>query len=276
MEETHNSKENPFSFLESMMAQASSFWEPLTKTESSSDASSPLGFWQESLKTWQAFQEGQGTNGSSPNAWTEMARSGWETMAKMASTSNGEAPFWSMGAGAENSREIMQRLMGFVAEEMGRFASLPALGLLRNYHEKAAEVTEKCNHFVLTLTEYLFLMFTPFEGAARMVQESIKASTSGEGQRWDSDAVYNLWLKELERAFFTLYSSEKYLQALRRVVEAMGEYNLARQAVLSDCLRAMGVPSERDLDDLYKDLYDIKKRIASLEKAKSNRGRKKT
>jgi len=43
----------------------------------------------------------------------------------------------------------------------------------------------------------------------------------------------------------------------------------ARNAITQDLLKTMAVPTQDELDELYKELYQLKKRIKILEKEKS-------
>jgi len=46
----------------------------------------------------------------------------------------------------------------------------------------------------------------------------------------------------------------------------MSEFSMAKNAVLEDFLSAFPIPKQTDMDDLYHELYVLKKRIKALEK----------
>lgn len=252
-----------------------------------SDSSNPWGSWEPAMDAWKQFQES-----CSPGAFADpfqlvkeqgfkqfekMTKDGWNN--KLFSFGGDAPPFswpqspftWaqpSFGQGASElfgGKDTFKDFFKMMSGEMSRFTSIPQLGPSRNYQGKVVGVMEKGNQFLLTLGEYMALMFTPLEHAMQMVQSTVKGLTDEQRGSLTSEAVYEMWLKELEQGYFTLYGSEEYLGLLKRLVTAMGEFNLARQAYMGDCLKQMGIPSESDLDDLYRDLYNLKKKISSLE-----------
>jgi predicted nucleic acid-binding Zn-ribbon protein len=50
---------------------------------------------------------------------------------------------------------------------------------------------------------------------------------------------------------------------------ALEDLMTARNAITQDLLKTMAVPTQDELDELYKELYQLKKRIKILEKEKS-------
>ena len=239
------------------------------------------------MDAWKHFQES-----CSPDAFTnpfqlvkdqgfkqfeKLTKEGWD---KLLSLGDGftppfswaQSPFaWSQpsyGMGISElfgGKDTFKDMFKLMSGEMSRFTSIPPLGLSRNYQGKVVAMVEKGNHFLLTLAEYLYLMFTPLEQAMQMVQSTVKGLTDEQRVSLTPEVVYETWLKELEQGYFTLYGSEEYLGLLKRLVSTMGEFNLARQTYMGDCLKLMGIPSENDLDDLYRDLYNLKKKISTLE-----------
>jgi len=238
--------------------------------------------WEPAMDAWKQFQESCSSGAFTGQfdlvreegfkQFEKMAKGGWENFVSMGDGLNpsmnwGQYPFGlgipDMFGGKGAFKEVFKLMSG----EMNRFVSIPPLGLSRNYQEKVVEVVEKGNQFLLTLAEYMFLMFSPLEQSMQMVQATMEGFTDEQRRSLTPETVYETWLKELEQGYFTLYGSEEYLGLLKRLVSAMGEFNMARQNFISDFLKLMGVPSENDLDDLYRDLYTVKKKLSDLEKS---------
>ena len=56
---------------------------------------------------------------------------------------------------------------------------------------------------------------------------------------------------------------------MARVFDSMAEFVIARQGLLKDLLAVLTLPTQEDMDALYKELYVLKKRVKELEKEKS-------
>ncbi|GEM_PF-1426173 len=292
---------DPTQFMDAVVKNSTRFWEgmagfswPTQDTSGSSkeagtesDSFNPWEPWEPAMEAWKQFQEScspetfadpfQMVREEGFKQFEKVTKDGWDKLLSMGEGltppfswaqspfSWGQAPFGMGAAELFGGKDTFKEILKLMSGEMNRFTSIPPLGLSRNYQGKVVEVVDKGNQFLLTLGEYMFLMFSPLEQAMQMVQATVKGLTDEERQSLTPESVYETWLKELEQGYFTLYGSEEYLGILKRLVSAMGEFNLARQNYMSDCLKLMGIPSENDLDDLYRDLYSLKKKISSLE-----------
>jgi polyhydroxyalkanoate synthesis regulator phasin len=68
----------------------------------------------------------------------------------------------------------------------------------------------------------------------------------------------------------TLFKSPEYSQTLGKTLNAMGEYTVARKKILEDVLQMLPVPTHSEVDELYKEIYLLKKRLKKLEKKSGN------
>jgi hypothetical protein len=70
-----------------------------------------------------------------------------------------------------------------------------------------------------------------------------------------------MWIKILEGHYMTLLKSPGYLDSLGSIIIAAGNYTVARQEVLGGLLKTLQIPTYKDLDELGKDLYRLKKKV---------------
>ena len=81
-----------------------------------------------------------------------------------------------------------------------------------------------------------------------------------------SKTYYNLWIKLLEGHYMELFKQLEYSTAMAKTLDALNGYVEARQAVVNDVLKQFNVPSHQDLDELYKEIYLLKKRMRDYER----------
>ena len=62
------------------------------------------------------------------------------------------------------------------------------------------------------------------------------------------------------------------LATLGRILDSLGDYLVARQEILQDAMQALPVPSQKEMDELYREIYLLKKRIKALEKNRDGNG----
>jgi polyhydroxyalkanoate synthesis regulator phasin len=73
-------------------------------------------------------------------------------------------------------------------------------------------------------------------------------------------------LKVLEGHFMTLFQTPEYVNTLGRTVTSLAEFSAARDEALEDVLKMFPVARKSDMDDLAREVYELKKRLRKLEK----------
>jgi len=152
-------------------------------------------------------------------------------------------------------------------KEFQQFFQIPQLGLMRTYQEKANQAVDKYNLFQSTLSEFLSLLSLPFNRSMQVMQEKLGEMAEKEGLAEDTKVYYNMWVKVLEGHFMTLFQTPEYVETLSRTVNALADYAAARNAALEDMLSMLPVAKRTEVDDMARELYELKKRLRKLEKA---------
>jgi hypothetical protein len=232
------------------------------------------------VKNWQALATSMATP-ESMNALFKGTSAMPEVLFKLAQT--------SMGSVAELHQKMLQRIgrMGKSVEaykfedldeniyrlwtdiyekELRQFFNMPQLGLLRTYQERAGEVADKYTLFQSNLNEFLRMLSLPFSHALQVMQEKL-GQMAEKGELADDTKFYhNMWIKELEGHFMTLFQTPEYIDTLTRTINSMADFVAARDTAMEDLLGALPVAKKSDLADMARELYTVKKRLRMLEK----------
>ena len=166
-------------------------------------------------------------------------------------------------------KEVFKAWTEIYEKEYSQFFHIPQLGLTRFYQEKFNETLDKHNRFQSQCTEFMHLIFLPIEKTFKVLQQQI-SDLAREGKLPEnSNDYYKLFIKILEGHYMSLFKSPEYVSAMGKTLGALEDFIMARNAIAQDFLKTMAVPTQDELDELYKDLYQLKKRIKILEKEKS-------
>jgi hypothetical protein len=150
--------------------------------------------------------------------------------------------------------------------EFRRFFQLPQLGLLREYQEKACQVADRYNLFQSNLAEFLRLLGMPFGHSMQVMQDKlIELAEKGELSD-DTRAYYQMWVKILEGHFMRLFQTPEYVETLARTVNALADFAAARDAAMEDIIGMLPVARKSEMDDMARELYELKKRLRTFEK----------
>lgn len=151
--------------------------------------------------------------------------------------------------------------------ELRKIFNIPQLGLTRFYQEKLIRSVDKFNMFQSNLTEFLRLLSLPMEKTFQVMQEKLTELADESNLPEDSKAYYRMWIKILEGHYMTLLKSSEYTKILNKTLHSMSEFSEAKKEFLQDTLLYMlPVPTQKEMDELYKEIYLLKKRIKELEK----------
>ncbi len=151
--------------------------------------------------------------------------------------------------------------------ELRKIFNIPQLGLARFYQEKVNRSVDKFNIFQSYLTEFLRLLTLPIEKSYQVLQEELTELANEGNLPEDSKTYYKMWIKILEGHYMTLFQSSEYTKVLNKTLHSMSEFSEAKKELLQDTLLYMvPVPTQKEMDELYKEIYLLKKRIKELEK----------
>jgi polyhydroxyalkanoate synthesis regulator phasin len=75
-----------------------------------------------------------------------------------------------------------------------------------------------------------------------------------------------MWIKILEGHYMTLFQSPEYVNILGNTLVSMSDFTAAKNEVIEDMLNMFPIPKQKDMDELYREIYLLKKRIKALEK----------
>ena len=64
----------------------------------------------------------------------------------------------------------------------------------------------------------------------------------------------------------TLFQTPEYVETLARTVNSLADYTAVRDSALEDLLNQLPVATRSDMDDIARELYEVKKRLRMLEK----------
>jgi len=157
--------------------------------------------------------------------------------------------------------------------EFSKFLNVPQLGLTRSYQERMGRLLDRFNLYQGAMAHFLSVLYLPVEKSIKVMQDEIEALTEEKRLPDNSQEYYRMWIKILEGHYMTLFKSSQYTEVLKKALDAMEDFMMARRDVLEDLIQTLPVPTQKDMDDVYKELYLLKKKVRQLEKTPQRKGR---
>jgi len=161
-------------------------------------------------------------------------------------------------------QETFQTLREIYEKEFQRYFYIPQIGLTRFYQERANKAVDKYNLFQTSLSEFIYMFYVPMEKSMAVMQEKIKDMLE-KGEISDNyKEYYSMWIKILEGHYMKLLQSPEYTQVMAKTIQSLVEYRSARDEMMYDILKNLPIPTNRDMDELYKEFYELKKKVREL------------
>lgn len=174
--------------------------------------------------------------------------------------------FPAEACGFENlDQEIFKICTEFYEKDFRELLNMPQMTRLPE--EGLNRAMDKFGQFQSAMAEFIYLLFLPLKKALRDMRGVLE-----EGGRHleDFKEYYRRWLRALEGHYMTLFKSPGCTRTMCRTLNALEDFNVAKQALLSEALTTLPIPSHRDMEDLYREIYLLKKQVKALMKHRAD------
>jgi polyhydroxyalkanoate synthase subunit PhaE len=166
--------------------------------------------------------------------------------------------------GYENlDQNIFKACNEILEQDFRRLLNLPQLCLTGLSQERVNRATERFNQFQAAMAEFIYLLYLPVKKSLRAMR-GVGGLGRQENPPVDFKDYYKGWLKILEGHYMTLFQSAEYIRTLTHTLYALEEFTTAKQNLLSETMAALGLPTRREMDDLYREIYLLKKTTKEL------------
>jgi len=150
--------------------------------------------------------------------------------------------------------------------EFQKYLNIPKIGLPREFHERLSQLADKYTLFYSHLIELFYFFSLPFEKTNRAMNKRIhKMLEKGELVE-DSKEAYGEWIKMLEKNFMEMLKSSEYTEVLNNTIISLAACKNVKRDVVAIFLKDLQIPTSTEMDDVYKTLYQMKKKINELSK----------
>lgn len=148
--------------------------------------------------------------------------------------------------------------------EIRKYLQMPKVGLPRQYQEQLSQLIDRSYIYYSHLSELLFLFSLPFEKTNRRMQKKTSQMLES-GEFIDSSKqLYKVWIQQLETNFTNLLNSQEYTSVLNNTIASLADYKNSKNDIIAFLLKDLQVPTNKEMDEVYKDLYTTKKKLNKL------------
>ena len=156
---------------------------------------------------------------------------------------------------------VFKEWTAFYEKELQPFFKTPQVGLTRLYQERTNTALDKFNQLQVAVGEFLHHLNGPVERSVKAMQEKIEEQAKEGKLSENFKDYYNMWIKILEGDYMTLYKTPEYIRSMGEALSAVEGYKVARDNLLVDVLQILPIPTNKEMDELYKEFHVLKKTV---------------
>ncbi len=153
-----------------------------------------------------------------------------------------------------------------IYEDMSKLFKMPQLGLMRSYQERMNHLMDEFNRFGLEMGKFIGLLVAPMEKAFIELNKSFSNAADQEDIGDDPQYLYKQWIKILEKHYQQMLNSPEFIQALHALLFRYSIFNELYHGVSTDFLKFTPVSSKKDLDELAKENYSLRRELRKTNK----------
>ena len=156
--------------------------------------------------------------------------------------------------------------------------ALTSVGPMRNFGTNAKKITdeliesnEDLIQFNKTLMEYYQQLSDTWANAQKKVTAKMPKIPNDPEQ---FDAYKRIWIDIFDNDFTELFDSKKFGDNYGKLVSSELELSKHWEKVVNVMLQSANLPSKKEIDEVYKELHTLRKRVSKLESEVKSKKRK--
>ncbi len=161
--------------------------------------------------------------------------------------------------------EMHRSCLAFYEETFGKFLSTPAFGISRESLQQMMAATDAHNRFMAAMGDFLLKFNIPAEDAWEILIKTIQErEEKGEGFK-SAKEIYDCAVSIFEEKYDNHIKSPQGVQIVVDVVEKYVDFKKKSDAVRDIWFKSMSIPTAKEMDDVYRGIYDLRKKTRKQE-----------
>ncbi len=166
----------------------------------------------------------------------------------------------------EASLNVFHNLFSAFESTFGKAFKMPPVGKDREKIELMMKSLDKYSVYMAKNTEFQHSIYVAGEKAMEKVLQAITNKVKEGAEIKNYDEFFKLWTDINEEEYFELFKSEEFSKLQGQLLDTALETRRHFQKIMEMFLEDFPVPVRSEMDDVYKTIYDLKKKVRALEK----------
>ena len=157
-------------------------------------------------------------------------------------------------------------------------ASLTAVGPLRNFTENIKKISQElieANQEIVDFNTFLMEYYKQLGETWTNSQKKVMSKISEIPQDTESMEAYKrVWIDMFENDFTQLFDTSSFSENYNKLVSTEMQLLKRWNTIMDVMLKSANMPTKEEIDEIYEELFKLKKQIKKIDPSKKNRNRK--
>ena len=155
---------------------------------------------------------------------------------------------------------------------------LTAVGPLRNFTENIKKISQELiesNQEIVDFNSYLIEYYKQLGETWASSQKKVMAKVSEMPQDPESMEAYKrIWIDMFENDFTQLFDTESFSKNYNKLVSTEMQLLKRWNTIMDIMLKSANMPTKEEIDEIYQELFNLKKQVKKLDSSKKRSNRK--
>ena len=154
-------------------------------------------------------------------------------------------------------------------------ASLTAVGPLRNFTENIKKISQElieANQEIVDFNTFLMEYYKQLGETWTNSQKKVMSKISEIPQDSESMEAYKrIWIDMFENDFTQLFDTSSFSENYNKLVSTEMQLLKRWNTIMDVMLKSANMPTKEEIDEIYQELFNLKKKIKKLDSSKKRR-----
>ena len=147
-------------------------------------------------------------------------------------------------------------------QTLGKIIRMPSMGYFKDIQERTSKAIDSYLEYRVALNEYYSLFY---QTSVRAMERVLARLEEFKDEDWSSPEgikkFYRLWWTINEDTYQELFLSPEFIHLLKEVLSRGLLFKKWLDEIYDKLVEATPLPSKKDMDEVYKAIYDLKKEV---------------
>jgi class III poly(R)-hydroxyalkanoic acid synthase PhaE subunit len=171
----------------------------------------------------------------------------------------------------QGDRQKMLEILGIFRDDYdktaGKIFNMPAMGYFSQFQQRFNQLVDSYIRYRNALNEYFTLLYqTGIKGAEKVVGRIDDFRSDDWTTKEAAHKFYRAWMTINEETFHDLFVSPQFIAMLNEVLTRGLLFRKSMDEFYDKLVENSPLPNRRDMDEVYKSLYELRKELRALKK----------